>query len=95
MVTTSCTRNAVAEFSAHGFESHLLRQQKAMIDLPVIAFCFVKIDMGFERVGISNLQVREFRLNCRQKVVTHLLLPRRDSKRIANRLCKILILQKF
>ena len=41
VVTTSRTRNAVAEFSAHGFESHLLRQQKAMVDFPIIAFCFV------------------------------------------------------
>ena len=57
MVITSCTRNAVVELSAHGFESHLLRQQKAMIDSPIIAFCFVKKVMGFERVGIASLRV--------------------------------------
>ena len=37
---------------------------------------------GLERVGIGNLKVGESRYNCRQKVDTHLLLPRRDSRHV-------------
>ena len=51
--------------------------------------------MGLERVGIGDLSVGDNRVNRRQKVVTYLLLPWRDSERIADRLCKISILQKF
>ena len=36
--------------------------------------------MGLERVGIGDLQGGDNRFNRRQKVDTHLLLPRRDSE---------------
>ncbi len=46
VVVTSCTRNAVVRFRAHGFESHLFRQrQKTAIFEPKMlkngGFCYI------------------------------------------------------
>ena len=44
-------------------------------------FCFSQSNMGLERVGIGK--------NCRQRVDTYRLPPRRDNEHVAERLRKI------